>query len=115
MKLVAAQQQLHVRAQVAHHFGGLNGEGSSDETWEWNGSLWSQLLPAVRPPARSHHAMAFDVNRNRIVLFGGVPTGPAATTPLGDFWEWDGTTWTQIPFGGRNPAPVRAGPPRPRG
>ncbi len=79
-------------------FGGLNGEGSSDETWEWNGSLWSQLLPAVRPPARSHHAMAFDVNRNRIVLFGGVPTGPAATTPLGDFWEWDGTTWTQIPF-----------------
>ena len=73
-------------------FGGLNGEGSSDETWEWNGSLWSQLLPAVRPPARSHHAMAFDVNRNRIVLFGGVPTGPAATTPLGDFWEWDGTT-----------------------
>ena len=35
--------------------------------------------------------MAFDANRNRIVLFGGFD----GLTQLQDTWEWDGTAWLQ--------------------
>ena len=33
----------------------------------------------------------YDAARVVTVLFGG----HAATGPLGDTWEWDGTNWTQ--------------------
>jgi hypothetical protein len=39
--------------------------------------------------------MAYDVARQRVVLFGGAD----ATTALADTWEWDGAIWIQ-----RNPA-----------
>ena len=43
--------------------------------------------------------MAYDRNRQRLVLFGGLtPDGPA-----GDTWEWDGEDWTQVSETG--PAP----------
>ncbi|MFZ5470903.1 MAG: kelch repeat-containing protein, partial [Myxococcota bacterium] len=56
----------------------------------------------VNTPARSRHAMAYDLTRQRVVLFGGGSSGH-----FGDTWEWDGTTWVQ-----RTPAmspPARAG------
>jgi hypothetical protein len=61
------------------------------DTWEWDGSDWTQVQD-VGPPARSRHAMAFDSDRQRTVLFGG--SGVGALT--GDTWEWDGTVWTQV-------------------
>jgi hypothetical protein len=39
------------------------------------------------PAARSFHAMAYDSDRSRTVLFGGQVTGEF----LNDTWEWDGT------------------------
>jgi hypothetical protein len=42
--------------------------------------------------------MAYDVARQRTVLFGGI-----AGAPLGDTWEWDGTTWTQRATTGPSP------------
>ncbi|MCA8974804.1 MAG: hypothetical protein KDC98_08780, partial [Planctomycetes bacterium] len=50
---------------------------------------WSQLS-AAGPPARMQHAMVFDELRERIVMFGG-----SNGSPLGDTWEWDGSTWSQ--------------------
>ncbi len=44
-------------------------------------------------PARFNHALAHDVARRRTVLFGG---HGASNTSLGDTWEWDGLTWTQL-------------------
>ncbi len=37
-----------------------------------------------------------------VVLFGGIG-GPAAVTPFGDTWGWDGLAWTELQTGG--PAP----------
>jgi hypothetical protein len=37
--------------------------------------------------------MAYDKQRDRIVLFGG-RAGPGAD--LNDTWEWDGTAWRRI-------------------
>lgn len=70
-------------------FGGNNGASAAD-TWEWNGTIWTQRFPANSPPGRFVHAMAYDSARHVTVLFGGSNSGG-----LGDTWEWDGTNWTQ--------------------
>ncbi len=62
------------------------------DTWEWDGTAWSNVMPATSPPARLHAAAAYDPKRGRIVLVGGES---AAGVVLADTWEWDGTTWQQ--------------------
>jgi len=70
------------------------------DTWRWNGA-W-QAVAAPGPPARAHHRMVYDSQRNRIVMFGGHNQSFAA---LGDTWEWNGAVWT--PIAGAHP-PARA-------
>src|SRR4029077_1440766 len=62
-----------------------------NDTWEWDGTQWTQALPVASPAARSGHALGYDQARARTLLFGGT-TGAALQ---GDTWEWDGTAWTQ--------------------
>jgi cysteine-rich repeat protein len=54
--------------------------------------VWTQLSPPTSPPGRAAHSMAYDAERGRIVLFGGL-VPPIA---LGDAWTWDGTTWSPV-------------------
>ena len=61
------------------------------DTWEWDGTDWTQRAPATVPPARAGHAMAYDAIRGKVVMFGGASSAPVA---LSDTWEWDGTDWT---------------------
>lgn len=76
-------------------YGGWGRTPSSDrvlgDTWEWDGTAWSELSPATSPPELASHSLAYDSVRQRTVLVGGFGTGEeqAAT------WEWDGITWTQ--------------------
>lgn len=76
-------------------FGGFDTD-ADDETWEWDGSSWSQITPSGDiPPARYFHAMAYDVARQRVVLVGG-RAGVNINLPgtiFNDVWEWNGTTW----------------------
>ncbi|MFO0840023.1 MAG: hypothetical protein U1D55_16065 [Phycisphaerae bacterium] len=62
-------------------------------TWELSGTTWSHSS-SLGPSSRVGAAMAFDAERNEIVLFGG---GSAAfpNPPLGDTWTWNGVTWSQ--------------------
>jgi hypothetical protein len=53
------------------------------DTWEFDGKHWTQRQD-IGPGPRSGHAMAFDIVRSRIVLFGGLTTG---TNVVGDTWE----------------------------
>jgi hypothetical protein len=72
------------------------------DTWEWDGTSWIQRAPAMSPPARENHQLAYDSRTQRLVLFGGY-----GSVRLADTWEWDGTTWAQ-----RSPAtspPARSG------
>jgi cysteine-rich repeat protein len=67
-----------------------------DDTWLWDGSAWTQVQPATKPPPREGAAIAYDPVRGRIVMFGGLTgtTSSLATAQLlDDTWEWDGTTW----------------------
>jgi hypothetical protein len=58
---------------------------------------WRQLDPARSPSPRHSAPMAYDAQRNRIVLFGGLD-GEPGNSPSGDTWEWDGQTWAQPPL-----------------
>lgn len=81
-----AYDQLRQRTVL---FGGESGSGPTytahTDTWEWNGSSWIQVT-AVGPGERRAHAMAFDSQRWRTVLFGGLVIGGSAV--IGDTWEW---------------------------
>lgn len=67
-----------------------------DDTWEYDGSTWMQITPAIVPPPRRSHAMAYDLLRNRVVMFGGWRSN---ANNFNDTWEYDGNTWTprQVP------------------
>lgn len=68
-----------------------------NDTWEWDGASWTSLTPARSPSARVDAAMAYDPNRQRVLLFSG-ELAPA------DTWEWDGTTWTTVTPAGGSPS-----------
>lgn len=70
-------------------FGGLRGNLLTDETWQWDGTSWTNLHPKRRPPARERHGMAGV--QGRVVLFGG----RTAAETLEDTWEFDGSDWVQ--------------------
>jgi len=77
-------------------FGGTPVSGVVRETWEFDGSLWTQRCTAApcnttMPSLRSGMAMAYDAARAKTVLFGG-SAGSQET------WEWDGATglWAQV-------------------
>ena len=74
------------------------------DTWEYDGSQWSQASPAVSPPARSSPVLEYHAARGTLVMFGGfdvqavlhVGTISVSGLPLGDTWTYDGTTWTPV-------------------
>jgi hypothetical protein len=78
-------------------FGGrdANAGGRLADTWEWDGTNWTQKAPIVSPYGRLWHSMAFDTQRNRIILFGGDHFQPYDLSDSNDTWEWDGSQWTR--------------------
>jgi len=76
----------------------LFGGSEANDTWEWDGTNWTQKTGAVAPPFRNNAAMAYDAGRNEIVLFGGIRDEYSAVArPVfySDTWAWDGTRWQQ--------------------
>lgn len=61
-------------------------------TWEWDGLTWLPRFAPVSIRERSGHALAYDAERRRVVLFGGQALSGGA---LSDTWEWNGSTWVQ--------------------
>jgi hypothetical protein len=78
--------------------GFINGGRDLGDTWEWDGAIWRQRAN-FGPATRREHAMVFDDNENRVVLFGGMTStlveGASNDRHLGDTWEWDGDRWLQ--------------------
>jgi len=65
-----------------------------NDTWDWNGTIWTQLFPAHVPTSRYAPIMVYDSLRDRIVMFGG-RTGNGKTD-LGDTWVFKNGDWTQL-------------------
>ncbi len=78
----------------------FNGGGTSNELWELDLATmtWANRVtptPSVVPPGRMGHSLAYDSDRQRVLLFGG---NDAAYVPSNDFWEWDGQrgSWARL-------------------
>ena len=84
-------------------FGGADPSGVRGDTWEWDGTTWTQRNPTTSPPARYGHAMAFNAERGVTELFGGQTGFAFGAGVLGDTWQWDGNDWTQVPITGPTP------------
>jgi hypothetical protein len=73
-------------------FGGSNNNTSSaiyyPDTWRWDGSSWTQLLPDGPPPKRRNFALA-SLGKGALMVGGYGPGGAI----LDDVWEWTGATW----------------------
>lgn len=72
-------------------FGGQAG-GLLQDTWEWDGSAWSEKASgAVTKPSNRHSlSLAYDPNNSSVLLFGGY-TGSVND----ETWTWNGSVWTQ--------------------
>ena len=70
-----------------------SGERKLGDMWQWDGSSWREIkLTGDNPGKRGGHGMAYDVNRKKIVLFGG----DTQQGVLNDTWEWDGIRWSRM-------------------
>jgi hypothetical protein len=78
----------------------LDGGAINDRVtlWRWTGSDWLTLTTGG-PAPRNGQAAAFDLDRERLVVFGG----SNGTREFGDTWEFDGSAW-------RLAAPPRVAP-----
>ncbi|MBL8756679.1 MAG: hypothetical protein JNK15_25510 [Planctomycetes bacterium] len=81
------------------------------DTWEWNGTTWTQRLPLHSPPSRAESVMVWDAANQRVLLFGGYANqGSGFHYYANDLWSWDGVDWTQHTFaGGPSPRSQHAG------
>jgi hypothetical protein len=82
-------------------FGGMGarrGEASAplfDDTWEFDGTTWTQARVAG-PAPRLSPGITYDSKRGLVLLFGGANHERV----LNDLWAWDGTTWKKLAEGG---------------
>lgn len=60
------------------------------DTWEWNGTAWTQIK-VTGPPPRAQHSMAYNNARGTVFAYSG---DNAYSVQLTDTWEWNGTMWT---------------------
>ena len=75
----------------------FDGQGSAGHTWAWNGTGWSQVSGGGPSAPRYGPGMAYDAQRNRVVLFGGFIGGVLqGGTFLSDTWEWNGVQWSAV-------------------
>lgn len=89
-------------------FGGYDGNNTRlNDTWVLNGSTWSQLATTgVSPPAREGHAMVYDNQLRRVVLFGGYDGSTLVATPASlprGTWILSGDVWSQLQSEGVEP------------
>jgi uncharacterized protein (TIGR03437 family) len=88
-----------VHDQIVLFGGGISTDytentGLFNDTWLWDGTNWSQAMPAISPSPRNRFGMAFDAGHAQAVLFGG--RNPASTV-LGETWTWSGGAVTTPP------------------
>lgn len=71
-------------------FGGSNQPTTFQDTWEWDGVVWTQRTPATHPPSAGR--FVYDSQRGVCVLVNN-----------GGTWEWNGIDWAQRTTTGMSP------------
>jgi N-acetylneuraminic acid mutarotase len=69
--------------------------GDAMGTWLWNGTQWSNpATSAMSPPSRLWSAVA--TMNGKVLLFGGCQSCGGNFGLMGDTWQWDGQSWTEL-------------------
>jgi len=63
--------------------------------FEYAGGQWSERECSAGPMAQNSSAIAYDTQRNVLVLFGGYCTHGTYDPELDETWEYDGEHWRQ--------------------
>src|SRR2546421_10262771 len=66
------------------------------------------MNPGIAPPARAFHAMAYDSQSDRVILFSGAYPAGNTTALLNDTWAYDFNTNTWANMNPGNAPPARA-------
>jgi hypothetical protein len=85
-------------------FGGSYSK-AGDAGWILDDAGWTRVAGSG-PPPRQAHAMEYDAQRGRVVVFGGLGAqeAPNQRPPiLGDLWEFDGERWEHRTADGPSP------------
>lgn len=88
-------------------FGGNDGAVDLNDVWtlSLSGGRWAPLLASGTPPSsRQHSAMAYDVVRDRLYVFGGIGGG-ACSNQLWQLARGGVPTWTLLTPAGTPPDP----------
>jgi putative cell wall-binding protein/N-acetylneuraminic acid mutarotase len=76
-------------------FGGGGQSGFLNDMWQYDPAAdeWSRLTPANPPAARSEHALSYNPDTGKVLLFGGISSFGEF---LSDTWSYDPNldTWT---------------------
>lgn len=83
------------------------GHGSPNETWSFEGGIWTQLHPTSSPSARSNAGLVFDPGDGYVVLFGGSSANGGRV--LNDTWTFRGGDWSNITNRSAPAPPATAG------
>lgn len=65
------------------------------DTWLFNGATWQQEAGGAPPAARYRHAAAYDSQRTRILMYGGLLTNNEDVKES-DLWIYDASGWMQL-------------------
>ena len=74
-----------------------------NDTWIWDGASWHPEQAANSPSARVGATMAFDADRNVVVMFGGLQGqdgDPDSNQYDNDTYTWNGFGWSGLPNAG---------------
>lgn len=61
------------------------GSAGRTDTWTWNGTTWTNRMPATSSPGGVEGCIGYDPVRQLVVLVSNDA----------DTWEWDGTNWSK--------------------
>jgi len=88
---------------IAYGGSGPDRDSLPTETWAYdhNTNTWELLEPETQPPGINFHAMAYDTESDRVVLFGLADDGESL------LWAYDynSNIWEEMPLGGA-PSPA---------
>ncbi len=79
--------------------------GSGDETWEWDGTTWTQKSVGGPRPAGNSYVLGFTMTyagNGNVMLKGGREWANGAWNDK--TYLWDGSTWTEHTVGGAGPS-----------
>ena len=78
---------------------------ATNNLWEWDGETWTLIEPNTSfPEPRVYHEATFDIDRDRMVVFGGyIDYGNNYFDMTNETWEWDGSHWYHMEPQGSEP------------